>query len=120
MKAKHDSHEEHSALPYVIAWLALLALTGLTYWSSRHHLGAYGLLVALSIATAKTLVVILIFMHLREHRGAVRLAFAISSVFVAILVCGVLADLSTRFPLARPHDNMTAPHRPAERAAPIH
>ena len=119
--ARHDGgHEDHhSALPYVAAWLALIALTGITYWSSRHDLGSYALLVALAIATIKTLVVILIFMHLREHRGAVRLAFAISSIFVAILVCGVLADLSTRFPLARPHDSSTPPPRPAEREAPI-
>jgi cytochrome c oxidase subunit 4 len=88
---------------YLVVWIALLVLTGLTYGVSRFHLpGGWGVTVALAIAALKGGLVALFFMHLWDQRGANRLVFVTSLVFVALLVGLVLSDNATRFPLANP------------------
>ena len=97
-----ENGEHHSALPYVIVWVALVILTVTTYLTGRIHLGTWALPIALSIAVTKSLLVILFFMHLWEQKGANRLVIATSVVFVALLISLTLGDVATRFPLATP------------------
>jgi cytochrome c oxidase subunit IV len=95
----HGSH----AGRYLIVWIALLVLTVVTYLASRVHLpGAWSITVALAIACAKGALVALFFMHLWDQRGANRLVFLTSLVFVALLVGLTVLDNATRFPLANP------------------
>jgi cytochrome c oxidase subunit IV len=103
LDAPHDiGGEHHSAAPYVIVWLVLLAFTALTVWTGKLHLGRAALPIALAIATTKAALVVLWFMHMRESRGAIRLVFATSIVFVALLLGLTLSDVATRFRLATP------------------
>jgi cytochrome c oxidase subunit 4 len=102
-----DSHavpEEHHASParYLVVWLALLGLTAATFLASRLELGRFHVLVALAIAAAKSTLVVLFFMHLSEQRGATRVVFVTSLVFVALLIGFTVADVGTRFSLANP------------------
>jgi cytochrome c oxidase subunit IV len=97
-----ENGEHHSALPYVIVWVALVILTVTTYLTGRIHLGTWALPIALSIAVTKSLLVILFFMHLWEQKGTNRLVIATSVVFVALLISLTLGDVATRFPLATP------------------
>jgi cytochrome c oxidase subunit 4 len=101
---EHDAEIAHSHVGrYVLVWIALIVLTGLTYGVSRFHIpGGWGVTVALVIAGAKGGLVALFFMHLWDQRGANRLVFVTSLVFVALLVGIVLSDNATRFPLANP------------------
>jgi len=92
----------HSALPYLLVWVALLALTITTYVTGRMHLGTWALPLALTIAVTKSLLVILFFMHLWEQKGANRIVIATSFVFVALIISLTVADVATRFPLATP------------------
>lgn len=95
----HGSH----VVRYAVVWAALIVLTFTTWGVSRFHIpGGWGVLVALAIAVAKGALVALFFMHLWDQRGANRLVFATSLVFVALLVVIILSDNSTRFPLANP------------------
>lgn len=88
---------------YVLVWGALIVLTFVTWGLSRFHIpGALGIVIALVIATAKGTLVALFFMHLWDQRGANRLVFVTSLVFVALLIGLTLADYATRFPLALP------------------
>jgi cytochrome c oxidase subunit 4 len=88
---------------YAFVWIALMVLTGLTYGVSRFHIpGGWGVTVALGIAAVKGGLVALFFMHLWDQRGANRLVFVTSLVFVALLVGLTLSDNATRFPLANP------------------
>ncbi len=88
---------------YAIVWIALLALTILTYGLSRLHIpGGWGVVVALTIASAKGALVALFFMHLWDQTGPNRLVFVTSLVFVSLLVGLTLLDNATRFPLANP------------------
>jgi len=96
------AHASHVAR-YAIVWIALLALTFATWGLSRFHIpGGWGVAVALGIATAKSALVALFFMHLWDQRGANRLVLVTSLVFVALLVGLTLSDSATRFPLSNP------------------
>jgi cytochrome c oxidase subunit 4 len=104
--AAHDSGDGHGhahVVRYAAVWVALLVLTFLTFGLSRLHIpGGWGVAVALGIASAKGTLVALFFMHLWEQRGANRLVFVTSLVFVALLVGLTILDNATRFPLANP------------------
>jgi cytochrome c oxidase subunit 4 len=98
---EHEKH--HSAMPYVVVWIALLGFTVLTYVTGHgHHLGDWSLPVAMIIAITKSALVAIVFMHLNESSGATRLVFVTSLIFVALLLLFTLADVATRFSLATP------------------
>lgn len=99
---EHVEHRSHVAR-YAVVWVALLVLTLATWGLSRFHIpGVWGITVALVIAIAKGSLVALFFMHLWDQRGANRLVFVTSLVFVALLIGLTLSDNATRFPLANP------------------
>ena len=99
---EHVEHGSHVGR-YAIVWIALLALTLLTYGLSRLHIpGGWGVVVALTIACVKGGLVALFFMHLWDQRGANRLVLLTSLVFVALLIGITLSDNATRFRLANP------------------
>ena len=99
---EHVDHGAHVGR-YAVVWIGLLVLTFLTWGLSRFHIpGGWGVTVALGIATAKGALVALFFMHLWDQRGANRLVFLTSLVFVALLIGLTLSDNATRFPLANP------------------
>ena len=101
--AENVEHQEHhSAIPYVVVWIALLLFTALTYLTGTAHLGKWALAIALGIAAAKSTLVALIFMHLRQSSGATRLVFVTSLVFVSLLLFFTVADVATRFLPATP------------------
>jgi len=81
---------------YVIAWGALVLLSGATLGLSFLPLGAFHLPVALLIATTKATFVVLIFMHMAEQDGSSRVALAVSVLLLAILVALTAADIATR------------------------
>jgi cytochrome c oxidase subunit 4 len=120
-REEHEASGRHSHVArYLIVWIALSVLTALTYGLSRFHIpGAWGVAVALGIATAKGALVALFFMHLWDQRGANRLVFVTSLVFVILLVGLVLSDNATRFPLSNPPGTEGAmPLGPTDYAAP--
>jgi cytochrome c oxidase subunit IV len=104
--AAHDTSGAHGHSHtgrYAMVWLALMVLTGLTYGLSRLHVaGGWSVVIALGIAATKGGLVALFFMHLWDQRGANRLVFVTSLVFVALLIGLTILDNATRFPLANP------------------
>jgi cytochrome c oxidase subunit IV len=101
---EHEAEVGHSHVRrYVLVWIALTFFTALTYAVSRYHIpGGWGVTVALAIAMVKGGLVALFFMHLYDQRGANRLVFVTSLVFVALLIGLTLSDNATRFPLTNP------------------
>jgi len=97
MKSEPTSDEyAPAATVYVVVWIALVALATLTLFASRAVTGHWGLVVALSIATAKAVLVIAFFMHLAGGRPLHRIVFIVAIGFVLLLVLGILADVGTR------------------------
>ncbi|HVU05930.1 MAG TPA: cytochrome C oxidase subunit IV family protein [Polyangiaceae bacterium] len=80
----------------LVAFVALLVLTGTSYGLSFVHLGAYAAPVALGIAAVKVLVVALYFMGLLDEPPSHRLAAVAAAFFVILLVVFTRADVVTR------------------------
>jgi len=100
-EAAHGGHPK--ATRYYAVWAALLVGTVLTLVLSRVHLPSpFHLLVAILIASLKSTLVVLFFMHLWDHGGANRLVFVTSIFFVVLLIGLVVLDNATRFELANP------------------
>ena len=77
---------------YIIVWLTLLVLTGVTWGVSYVNLGMGNVAVALCIASVKAALVALFFMHLRYENRLVW-AFAIVPLFfLALIIFGTLSD----------------------------
>ena len=81
---------------YVVTFVALLALTALTFGLSFVHLGAWSTAIAMAIGLAKSALVVLWFMHLLEHRNSARIAFALAVGLALCLVGFTLLDVQTR------------------------
>ena len=80
----------------VISWTALLVLLGTTVFLAYQPLGSFNLVIALLIATSKSLIVAAVFMELRERNG-LTIAFAGAGFFwLAILIWLSGADFVTR------------------------
>jgi cytochrome c oxidase subunit 4 len=86
----------------LIAWAALLALLGTTIFLAYQPLGNFNLAIALCIAMAKALIIMAVFMELRQRSG-VMIAFAAAGFFwLGILIWLSGTDFVTR-PQFPPH-----------------
>jgi len=109
---EEKAHVAHaSALRYVVSVGVLYVMTILTYTLSGMDLGAWSLAVALAIASTKATVVALFFMHLWDHRGASRLVFVVSILFLLVAIGFVLIENTTRFPLSLPPHSLLNPDK---------
>ena len=81
---------------YIIVFLALLVLTGVTTWAAFIDLGALNTVVALGVATVKMLLVILFFMHVRYTSGLTRIVILSGFLGLALLIALTLTDVFTR------------------------
>lgn len=86
---------------YVIVWIVLMALTLISYLVSLAHLGGLDIVVALVIATVKTVLVLLFFMHLIEQRFVNAFAIMVSASFLVLLVSLMVSDVVTRHTFPR-------------------
>jgi cytochrome c oxidase subunit IV len=77
---------------YIIVWVALLILTGVTVAVSYLHLGMLNAAVALLIASVKAALVALYFMHLRHENRLVRAFALVPFFFLALIILGTLSD----------------------------
>jgi cytochrome c oxidase subunit IV len=71
---------------YVTAWLALLALTGITITVAGMHLGAFSTLTALLIASIKASLVLWLFMHLKYERKLFKFMFLIPIATLTVII----------------------------------
>jgi cytochrome c oxidase subunit 4 len=111
LEERHMQEEHHSGVArYVIVFVALLVFTVITVFTGRMDLGAWNLPLALLIATTKGALVALFFMHLVDHKGANRLVFGVSILFVLLLLFFTMADFGTRWrgalPPGSPHSGV--------------
>ena len=91
-----SEHAETSIKTFVLVWITLLILTGLTVYASTVELGPFNAIVALTIATMKALLVLLFFMELRYSTALTKVA-AVAAIFWLILLSGLsLSDYLTR------------------------
>ncbi len=83
---------------YIVVFVALLVLLGLTYALAFVDLGPLNVIVALSIAVLKALLIVLYFMHVR-HGSRLTWVFAGAGVFwLLIMFALTMGDFLTRGP----------------------
>jgi cytochrome c oxidase subunit 4 len=90
--------EEHAHIvPYktfLVVWVALLILTGITVAVAQYHFGAWNIWVALGIATLKSGLVVAVFMHMKYESRLFKLslfsAMAILAIFIGLTFVDVL------------------------------
>ena len=95
------SAQADSAKIYTLVFLALLALTGVTTAVAYIDLGRLSVVVALSIAVVKMLLVALFFMHLRHSTKLTRIVVAGGLLWLAILIGLSMSDFLSRDWLSR-------------------
>ena len=81
---------------YFLVFVALMAGTAITVAVTYVHLGWLNLPLALAIATTKALLVIMFFMHLKDHPKLIKVTFAAAFFFFMILVAHTLSDYLSR------------------------
>jgi cytochrome c oxidase subunit IV len=85
--------EPRSIRRYVLAWLALIGLTALSFAVDRLHLGPLSTAIALGVAVVKASIVFVVFMHLDREPFAVRFVAALNVAWVLLLCLGIAADV---------------------------
>jgi cytochrome c oxidase subunit 4 len=94
--ASHGAHGGTSLRTYYLVYAALLVLLLATVGVGMLHLGSFGLLVALTIAFVKAILVVLYFMHLRESTKLTWTFAAAGFVWLLILMVLMMSDYLTR------------------------
>jgi cytochrome c oxidase subunit 4 len=93
-------HSEHivSARLYWVIWAILIVCTVLTAWVATVDLGQFNTVVALTIATFKASLVVLIFMHVKYTSEKMTKAILLAAVFWLLLLLVLsLTDYSSRY-----------------------
>ena len=94
--------EQHAHIvPYrtfIIVWLALLVLTGVTVAAAQVNLGALNVWVALGIATVKATMVVAVFMHMQYEAPLFKLALIAALAILAIFIGMTFLDVLHRTP----------------------
>jgi cytochrome c oxidase subunit 4 len=84
---------------YWTIWAILIVLTFITAWVATIDLGPLNTIVALVIASGKTLLVVLFFMHVKYTSEKLTRVVIISAVFWLLILLGLsLTDYFIRFP----------------------
>ena len=97
--ANHAEHSQHvaSAGLYWLIWGILIVCTVLTAWVATIDLGPFNTVVALTIATFKASIVVLIFMNVKYTSEKMTKAILISALFWLMLLLFLsLTDYSSR------------------------
>jgi cytochrome c oxidase subunit IV len=89
--------ESNSTTVYTVVWLFLLLLTAVTVAAAQLNIGKFAVIICLAVASVKSILVFLYFMHLRhERRLVVKLAVPIALVALAIFIGLTFIDVVTR------------------------
>lgn len=104
-----SEHPHNHTKSYIKVWLALMVLTGLTVLTAKHEFFDYGewnIVLAMAIATVKAMLVMLIFMHLKDDTLLNKVVFGSSFVFLALFIGFTLLDHLDRTPVVNPRDDL--------------
>jgi cytochrome c oxidase subunit 4 len=84
--------EATSSWAYVLVFVALLVLLGLTFGADQLRLGVWNTVIAFGIAFAKAALIVAFFMHLHGSPRLIKVAAASGLVWLSIAISLVVAD----------------------------
>ncbi len=79
---------------YILVWMGLLTLTGITVAVAGINLGGFTIAAALIIASIKSYLVLTIFMHLRVEQTAFKVFLVVALFFIIITFVLLFSDYS--------------------------
>ncbi|RJQ20613.1 MAG: cytochrome-c oxidase [Nitrospiraceae bacterium] len=82
---------------YFLVWLGLIALTALTVIAAGAGLGAYGALTSVSIALAKSVLILMFFMHLKYEKTLIRALLFLPVITIAVIIGLTFFDIGYRY-----------------------
>jgi len=71
---------------FVYVWIALVILTGVTIAAAQRHLGEWGMVANIAIASAKASLVLWFFMHLKYEKRVFKLLFLIPIITISVII----------------------------------
>ncbi len=89
-----NTEHSHGYGIYVLVWLGLLALTGLTVAVAGINIGGFTIVTALLIASVKAYLVLAIFMHLRSESKMFTVFALVAAFFLIISFILLFSDYS--------------------------
>jgi cytochrome c oxidase subunit 4 len=81
---------------YLMIWLSLVVLTGMTITIAGMHLGRWSALAAVLIAGTKGTLVLLYFMHLKYESRLFRIGLLVALATMTIILLLTFADTAYR------------------------
>lgn len=93
------SEEKHEPVPYrtfILIWVALIILTGVTVGVAQFDFGAVNVWIALSVASLKSALVLFIFMHLRQESLLFKVGLLAMLVILVIFIGLTFTDVLYR------------------------
>jgi len=93
-ETKVHNKQHHSYSIYILVWLALVALTGLTAAVAGINFGKLSIVVALLIAVVKSYLVLTQFMHLNSEERTFKVFIFVALFFILISLTLLFTDYS--------------------------
>lgn len=78
---------------YVLVWLALVVLTGLTIEAAELQLGAWSMVANILIASTKASLVLWFFMHLKDEPRLFRRLLFIPIITISVIIGMTFIDI---------------------------
>ena len=94
--SEHTLNPKAEAAIYAKTLISLLVLTAITVGASYINFGAFNVVVALTIATIKAILVALFFMHLLHDKPVNGLIAAAGFLFLGLFLMFTLLDFDSR------------------------
>ena len=91
-----EKHEPVSYRTFIITWIALLILTGITVGVAQFDFGAINVWVALTVASIKASLVLFVFMHLRQESVLFKVGLLVMLVILVIFIGLTFTDVLFR------------------------
>jgi cytochrome c oxidase subunit 4 len=88
------NNRSHSYGIYILVWLALLALTGLTAAVAGINFGKLSIVVAILIAIVKSYLVLTEFMHLKSEQRTFKVFIFVALFFILVSLTLLFSDYS--------------------------
>ena len=109
------SEHKHHIIPlstYIIVFSLLIVMTVVTVWSAQYDFGSFNIVLALIIASFKSSLVLLFFMHL-YYDNKINLALILGSVlFLALFIGLTMIDVTRRQDIYDIKGKLVNPHAP--------
>lgn len=90
------SHAKSHVPAYLVIYVSLLALVGLTVAVAHVKTGMFAFPIAMAVAGAKTFLIIAVFMHLKDECPLIRVYASAGILWLAILFTILMGDYLTR------------------------